>query len=185
MEESEKRFEEELERLDGGASYLHITYEDYLRDPTDTKAKKHWLKCIRSGEPVTEDVTQHLAEIIEKQIDQQDIKRDPAIHEKEWRDDGIYMLLHIAKTDLEHFWQILHEPQNDKFQCFHSRFSVDVLEKLRCWLPEKRKFKPKELYSIFEELMKVSEQPPIGPPYSYEDIDQRYRKRYPRNTWKE
>jgi hypothetical protein len=179
MEESEKRFEEELKDLED-ASYMHMTYEDYLREPTDTNAKKYWLKCIRSGEPVTEDVTQHLAEIIEKQIDQQDIKRDPASHNKLWNENRLYELLHIAKTDLKYFWQILHEPQAVKFLFLYG-FDDCVLDILRIWLPDRKKLKPSELYSIFEALMNGDDPKPEGLPYVSIYIDQRYRKRYPKN----
>jgi len=181
-DESEACFERELERLEHEPSYMHESWEEFCTAPSVILAKRLWLKYTILGESVPDNVTRQMIAIIKKQVEDQELNRNPDTYNTVWRDNELYRLLHIAKTNPNLFWQILHEPQAVNFLRLLC-LDVDVLEKLRGWLPEQKKFKPNELYSIFESLMRGDDDPPIGPPYySTNKIDQRYRKRFPKKN---
>ena len=180
MEESEKRFEEDLERLENEPSYMRASLEEFSVNSTYIDAKRLWLKYTELGEDIPEIVTKQMIDIIKKQVEDHEINQNPDTHNRQWNENKLYELLHIAKTDLDYFWQILHEPQAVKFLCLYG-FDDCVLDILRIWLPDRKKLKPSELYSIFEALMNGDDPKPDGPPYVSIYIDQRYRKRYPKN----
>ncbi len=180
MEEPGRRFEQELEILENEPSYMRASWEKFSNNPKDIDAKRLWLKYTKLGEEVPENVTKQMIAIIKKQVEDHEINQNPDTHNRQWNENKLYELLHIAKTDLDYFWQILLEPQAVKFLCLYG-FDDCVLDILRIWLPDRKKLKSSELYSIFEALMNGDDPKPDGPPYVSIYIDQRYRKRYPKN----
>jgi len=178
-DELEARNERELERRGNEPFYMHESWEKFCANPTVISAKKLWLKYTILGECVPENVTTLMVAIIKKQVEDQQEKLSSENVNKKFDDDRLFALLHIAKTDLNLFWQMLHEPEACNMTCFLD-LDDNILERLRSWLPEKRKFMSNELYSIFDVMMQGKKKPPDGPPYTANGIEQRYRKRYPK-----
>jgi hypothetical protein len=154
MEESEKRFEEELERLENEPSYMRASWEKFCKHPNDIGAKYLWLKYTRSNEPVPANVFQKMIEAIENDIKRHEKqrRRSCVLEEPHTRKSEICMLLDFALNDIECFWQVLHSSKEKlkvKDQLFIGHFDENLLQSVRVALPYKNKFRKKDLYDFF------------------------------------
>jgi len=154
MEESEKRFEQELERLENEPSYMRASLEKFSSEPTDIGAKYLWLKYTRSNEPLPDNVLQKMIEAIENDIKRHEKqrRRSYVFEEPHTRKSEICMLLDFALNDIECFWQVLHskkEKLNVKDQLFISHFDENLLQAARVAFPHKSKPRKKDLYDFF------------------------------------
>jgi hypothetical protein len=176
-EELEDRFEQELEDEDFlKQKILELEFEEFLvakrktstaqgkvstpkdisREKVQIKAKRLWIGFSEMGISVPEEVTKVMIEIITKEVEKYDLDHPNELRNKKNTEEDLYDLLHVAKTNLNLFWKLLHEPQSVWLISF---YNVELLDTLRRWLPERRTFKPKEVYSIFEGLRDKEDKP--------------------------
>ena len=163
-------------------SYMKVLIEGYRSSPTSIKAKKIWLMLIADCKPIPRDILTEIFNDIKKQVDDYEInKQSSEAQKRKELETELFKLLYVVKTDINLFWKILHQPES---LFMPPLYSETILEKLRKWLPEERKFRRGEIYAIFNEIYKKSNHPPMGPPFVYEDsFAQKYRRR-PKNFLK-
>ncbi|GAB6191295.1 hypothetical protein [Desulfocastanea catecholica] len=160
-EESEARFEHELERLENEPSYMSVSWEKFTVNPTDIGAKCLWLKYSKKGQSIPREVMERMIRIIEDDIEQYQFGADkgrslPGSLTKQEQEEPVYALLHCAKENPDHFWQILHESSPDDSSVFlpiQSFYPDSLLEKLRAEFPNKRRLTSEELYEVFGKLL--------------------------------
>lgn len=179
-EEREWRADQELELLMNDPGYRLASWEEFSADRKKKviTAKRLWLQFTEKGQAVPTDIVAVLFDAIKKEIIDYDINHAPAngqIHNRLRYEHAVFELLNTAKTKeyLDHFWKLLHGPTDSLFDSVETHQS-DILKILRGWLPERRKFKRKEIYAIFEALF---EDPPISPKVeSSEAFQQKFRE---------
>jgi hypothetical protein len=181
MEESEKRFEEELERLEDEPSYMHASWEKFSSNPTGIGAKYLWLKYTLLNQEVPKDVMEKMIEIIKYDIQ---LYEDPTSTSpqgrtsygapgKKEKEKSIYMLLDYAMNNPDDFWEILYAPDSNKMVSIRvSQFDEVLLEKTRLKFPLKRKLNKYELYDFFGKQLGMNEDEAEG------TIGERMRYRY-------
>jgi hypothetical protein len=177
MEESESRHEEQLKELEDQPSYMHASWENFCKDPTDIGAKYLWLKYTKSNEPLPDNVFQKMIEAIENDIKRHEKqrKRSEVLDEPYTRKSEICMLLDFALNELEYLRQVLHsskEKLNIKDQLFIGHFDDDLLQSFREAFPYKNKPRKKDLYDFFGRQLGYKDQK-VG-----ESVANRMRRTY-------
>ena len=173
MEESEKRFEEELERLENELSCMRASLEKFnlKPKPTDIGAKYLWLKYTLLKEDVPDNVMEKMISIIKYDIqlyEDQGRTSYGALSKKEI-EEPVFMLLDIAINNPDDFWEILQAPENTLLTI---EFDEDLLEKARLEFPRKREFTKGDLYVFFGKQIGMNENEAEG------NIGERMRYRY-------
>ena len=140
-------------------------WEHFCRNPKIINAKRLWIYFTAMGQRSPQKVEEMMLIEIKKQVGSSNLARPI---KNTFERDQLFGLLHSAKTNLIYFWRLLHCPHELSFG-FIDAGNKDILDKLRKFLPEPRKFETGELYAIFYELSIGNDEPPIGPPYLYED----------------
>lgn len=175
-EESESRFEEDLERWENEPSYiLSRLREKFWDGPTDIGAKYLWLQYTKSEEDVPSEIMERMIHVIKSDIkryqDDGNKRRSlPGVLKRKKIEEPVYALLHCAKEDPDLFWQILYPPSGDKSP-FHL-YSDLLLSEARLEFPHKRKLQPGELYDFFGKQIGLQVDEDGG------DIGERMRFRY-------
>ena len=163
MEDSESRHEAQLKELEDQPSYMLASFEKFCKNPTDIGAKYQWLKCMRSNEPLPDNVLQKMIEAIENDIKRYEKQRSRSdvLEEPFTRKSEICMLLDIALNEIEYLRQVLHSPKkklNIKDQLFIAHFDDDLLQNVREAFPHKKKPRKKDLYDFFGRQLGYEEQ---------------------------
>ena len=188
MKESERRFEQELERLEKEPSYMSASLEKFSSKPTDIGAKYLWLKYTLlkqdfPEEEVPEDVMERMIDIIKYDIQlYEDQGRTPyGTLSKREIEKPVFMLLDLATNNSDKFWEILYAP--DKNILLVSQFDEALLEKTRIAFPRKRKLKRDELYDFFGKQLGIKEGDLEERDSKSDSIGEKTRNRY-RKTYK-
>jgi len=172
-EELEARFEAELEELANKPVYEYATLDKFHSAPTDFLTKKLWIKYTLSKKPVPEEVLDRMVAIILKEVEYYSEKNPPTRGLKKSNEKMLFKLRYFAEEEPDHFWEILHGSD----MIFRTiGFDNAMLEKLRSWLPERRKFLPKELNSIFNALELGKETPPKEKAFDGGTFRKRYKR---------
>ncbi len=173
-EESEARFEADLERLENQQSYMSVSGDNFIANPTDIGAKCLWLKYTKNGEDVPRNVMERMIRVIEDDIDhyQSGCKQTrslPGSLTQQEQQEPVYALLHCAKEDPDYFWQILYPSPGHTVIHY---FPDSLVNNIRVEFPQKRRLKSDELYEVFgKQLGLVYEEKKSG-------VGERMRCRY-------
>lgn len=161
-EESEWKADQALELLINDPGYRLASWDEFCADKKIITAKRLWLQFTERGQSVPSDIVEVLFKAILKEVIDYDIEHDQGNYQrldKKIYEHALFELLSIAKEDLDNFWKLLHEPTDLIFANMDTSRG-DILKILREWLPERRKFKAGELYSLFDELDQTKDAPP-------------------------
>ena len=177
MEESEKRFEEELEKLENEPTYIHASYEKFSSNPIGIGAKYLWLKYTLLEKEVPKDVMERMIKTIKYDIQFHEKKHTSyGALSKEEIEKQVYELLEFAMEKPDEFWEILYAPGKN---ILVSQFDEDLLKETRLEFPHKRNLKPGELYEFFGKQLGIDQE---KSEYSIgERMRDRYRKIYKKN----
>lgn len=187
-EELEWRADQRVESLLNGPSYRRASCDDFSRKLQGIDAKRCWLKFTENGETVPPNVIAALFKAIKNEVESHEkrllkqaekkntkkIKAEMQKAEQLVRRIELFKLLHIAKTNLDGFWKLLHNNDSSIFKDIDTG-NKEILDTLRKWLPERREFKKKEVYAIFDELSQGKDKPPIDPYFLDDGFVQAFR----------
>lgn len=154
-EEAEYNFNKMLEELETQPKYMHASFEDYLRNPTDDGAKILWLKYTKLGEAVPKIVMDRLIDVIEHEA--------LGFSSKLYSGNDIVvrqvlelMYLAISKdgNNLDRFWRYLQNPESLGL-LEHIRFDKKLLESARKAFPQREKLSNTKLYRFAVEYLQI------------------------------
>lgn len=150
-DESERRFEEEIERLENEPSYMSASWEKFSDNPTDTGAKILWLKYTKLGEAIPANVMERMIKVIEYEV----LGFSSSLCKSDIL-EPVLLLIHLAKEQPKQFWLLLHDPLNTGLLGID--YDDNLLERAREAFPHERKLQVKELYEFAGEQLKLDEE---------------------------